>query len=161
MTLARGLKILAYKTWLRLKGQQYDEQRALVGFDKGGFQGLAIGILDASRCHPKDIARCSYVHTQNHNGPTPPPSLYWHSEGFLICVCREGAVMDRQGYSLVWPFMCYGTQAKYEPNFVVPDIRPETSLPVLRINKRLLADSFISIIESVEKRTRDGKETEP
>jgi len=151
LNLRDQIRIFGKKFACRLRGKAYDSKRDLVNFQKRGFQGVIIGLLEPSHCEIEDILRCCYVTSKNLNNNRVAPTLYWLERGYLICLCRETFMFDSYGLTIAFPFVCFSEMPKFEPELKVPNIKPEQKIPVLKINQPALRDSLDSLLEGYEK----------
>jgi len=124
------------------------KKQKIIAFDKKGFEGVQVGVLELSSAQIEDIVRCCWAHaTQRFGNENPmfPPTLFWH-DGFLICTCMAHTILDKTALTLHFPFVCYSRMLDYKETLLIPNLRPEAYVPIIKIVPRLLRDIFTDII---------------
>ena len=123
--------------------------------------GVAIGLLQPSRCRIEDLLRSAFVTDKNfRNSSGVAPFLYWSENGFLICTRRETQLVDDRGFAIAYPYVCYAEMRIYQRELKVPDVRPEVMMPVIRINQPILKDALEATIEQYEEYLKHKGEDE-
>jgi len=128
------------------------KKQKIIAFNKKAFEGVVVGCLEVSLAPIDNIIRCSYFHGQRFNRQNAvAPVVYWHA-GYMLCMCMICPEMEKRAFYLHIPFLCAARMPNYKDTVLVPNLKPETSIPVIKVVPQLLRDVFSEVLaKEVEK----------